>query len=70
LIEAPGLVGANAAIEAAFGEGFLERLLQRFGPVRIAGAANMAGFAPVAADKDVFVEGGHGAIESGDVVIW
>src|SRR5688572_21701293 len=68
LIETAGLIGANAAVDAALGEGLLERLLQRLGPGRIAGAAHVAGLAAVATNEQVLVERGHG--ESGDVVIW
>jgi hypothetical protein len=58
LIEAAGLVGANAAIDAALGQRLLEGLLQRLGSGRIAAAARVAGLTAIAADEDVFVKGG------------
>jgi hypothetical protein len=59
LIEAPGLVGANTAVQAAVGQRFLERLLQPIVRVRITRPARMTGLALIAADEDVSFERRH-----------
>src|SRR6187549_3302524 len=59
LVEAPGLVGTDAAVQAALGQRLLERLLQRFATRRVTAPTDVPRLAPVAADEDVLVERGH-----------
>ena len=59
LIEASGLVSADAALEAALRYGRLKQLVELSGCVRIAASAWMSRFAVISADKDMFLKIGH-----------
>lgn len=59
LIEAPGLVGANASLQTTGGEFLLKEFLQVCVGLRIAASARMACWALIAADEDVVLELWH-----------
>ena len=60
LIEASGLIGANASLESSGSEFLLEQFLQARIGLRIAAAAGMVRRALVATDEDVVLKLGHG----------